>query len=706
MNKTDINNIHKQIVKAVYSGRLYDAIVAIKNQNVINENDSSSPLMMVEQTYKFMLKYSVEGMKDPNRDKIFCQLQVSLLMLADGVRNYLLKKNNCSAILSNNVFLQPSEKPNNSNSIDWFNYLIHNEELGNDSEAMITSAKDSDQISVENLSLIVSALTLSLLLFFDIKKFRLLTLLYLTNQEQIWQRALVGIFVVTYFYNKRFKLYSETPQLFQQLIDSKDFKERYHNVVIQFIKAINTDKITKIINDEILPTVSKISSGLKDKMISDSSNIESWDETNPDWGDFFEKDPELLDKMAEVSKLQLEGSDVFINTFSMLKSFSFFNRLENWFYPFTSQHPEIQGLLNNFKDTNFNFKKFVDGLEGAPFICNSDKYSFCLSVSLMPESQRGTMGKLFTGELGEMNKIRREDELLHKPEFGYKIMTQYVQDLYRFFKISRIGKDFVDIFDKSLSPIGTLLFDKVLDTVAEKRKIGEYFFKNENFRQAFDIFERISTEDPNFEIFQKMGYSAQKFGDIQKALDCFNKAQLFDDKQIWNLKKIGSCYRKLGQPLKALEFYRKAESQDPDNLSIATAIGRCLLETENYDEALKYYFKVEYLDEKNTKVFRPIAWCSYELQKFEQALKYTNKIPQADKEAEDYVLAGHICRKIGKNIDAMNYYLQALDCEDYTIQKLEDAMKTDYNKDNSADELSDTALILDYLMFRKNNQID
>lgn len=74
MNKDQIKQIHRQILKYTYQGRLYDAMSLIKAQGVVNVNDDSSPLAIVEQTYKMMLRYTVEGMNDPNRAAIFRQM--------------------------------------------------------------------------------------------------------------------------------------------------------------------------------------------------------------------------------------------------------------------------------------------------------------------------------------------------------------------------------------------------------------------------------------------------------------------------------------------------------------------------------------------------------------------------------------------------------------------------------------------------------
>ena len=196
-----------------------------------------------------------------------------------------------------------------------------------------------------------------------------------------------------------------------------------------------------------------------------------------------------------------------------------------------------------------------------------------------------------------------------------------------------------------------------------------------------------------------MGYAAQKNGDIRLALDNYLKAQLFEDKQLWNLKKVGWCYRKLGEPAKALEYYKLAEAQDINDLSVATAIGRCHLELENYADALKYYYKVEYLDTKNTKVLAPIAWCNYSTGKYEQSLKYCAKLLAVDASPEIHVLSGHNCRKLGNLKDAVEHYKNAIGCKDYKMQDLAEAIAADYKDDEGKDLTEDNNLILDYINY-------
>ena len=71
--------------------------------------------------------------------------------------------------------------------------------------------------------------------------------------------------------------------------------------------------------------------------------------------------------------MQMDGTDIFMGTFSMLKKFDFFNVLKNWFLPFYASNKELQEELSK-EPAEFDKGTFTESLEAAPFICNSDKY--------------------------------------------------------------------------------------------------------------------------------------------------------------------------------------------------------------------------------------------------------------------------------------------------------------------------------------------
>ncbi len=111
------------------------------------------------------------------------------------------------------------------------------------------------------------------------------------------------------------------------------FKRNLERVIIQFIRSKETEKIQKKIKDEIIPEMIKISPNLKDKINLDSlMDDTNADDKNPEWEEIFKDSPGLMDKMEEFSELQMEGADVFIGSFSMLKLFPFFKRNKQLVY--------------------------------------------------------------------------------------------------------------------------------------------------------------------------------------------------------------------------------------------------------------------------------------------------------------------------------------------------------------------------------------
>ena len=71
---------------------------------------------------------------------------------------------------------------------------------------------------------------------------------------------------------------------------------------------------------------------------------DDWDEENPEWSEILEQSG-IADKLQELTELQMEGADVYMSTFSMLKSFPFFNETAHWFLHFDPEFSAVQDLF-------------------------------------------------------------------------------------------------------------------------------------------------------------------------------------------------------------------------------------------------------------------------------------------------------------------------------------------------------------------------
>ena len=120
------------------------------------------------------------------------------------------------------------------------------------------------------------------------------------------------------------------------------------------------EKITRKLQDEIIPEMLKLSPKLSKKINLNELTPEdlTGNEMNPEWESFF-SDSTLGKKMVEFGELQQEGADVMHSTFVHLKNFPFFHELSNWLLPFTIEHSYFD---DQFTPDNEAEKQMLDSM--------------------------------------------------------------------------------------------------------------------------------------------------------------------------------------------------------------------------------------------------------------------------------------------------------------------------------------------------------
>lgn len=641
-----------------------------------------------QETYNNILRYAFGAVEDPEKTAVYFRLLRSVIELADQiaesiiVSKQLIHYASAKRGFADQLTFLPDETAvliasiNQVKSIDRFGNTDFDPEghahtmkrlftilwltdKYRDAEKEITSRiLHSEMLPWWDKSLLVSAITLSLQRYFEESKIYLLIETYKKAEDQVWQRALVGLMVVLYQYKERLYLYPKIKEQIEALHSGYAIEKHAETIILQFIKARDTEKIAKKFHDEILPEMSKIHQRIYDKMdMKDLIPDALQEDKNPDWENVFQDAPGLMDKLEEMSMLQLDGSDVFMSTFSMLKQFPFFNEIHNWFKPFQKEDYEIKEIFDQ-KDKTTNITALAENIEQSTMMCNSDKFSFCFNLQVVPERERQMMVEMFNMEARAMEEIADDDKLLHKPNAERIVFSQYIQDLYRFNKLYFYKNDFFDVFSTASDFYNTGFFPWMIKDASVVRNIGEFYFEKGYFEDAIHVFSQIDTLPDNVELWQKIAYSFQKLGDYSKALNYYLRADLTDLKKPWNTKKIALCYNRLGNFNKAVEYYLEAEKLEPENLLVQSNLAHNYFDMKNYAEALKIYFKVEYLAPDNHKILRPIAWCSFMLGKPEAAKKYYEKIVETERTRNDLLNLGHAAWCIGnKQIAIDNYKL-------------------------------------------------
>ena len=692
MSPTDINKRREIIYSYIEKKQLKSAIENVKQLTDIQQNWSvSEKLTELETNYKFMLHYLVEGKGDPQQDKIYDKLFRDIYILTDEAAESLLMQESSSVFYEKlrvqNVreavtlddyidilikhadtatFLDLLEEGEEKatrvrkNSLahentlrDLFYYVFTSPLANNDFIESLNRFIDDGVIPVNDKCMIISALTLNIFERFDAAKILFLLDVCRSPQQEIAARAIIGIIPIFQIYRERCQLYPDCGNRVKLLSDDTHFNRMFMRTITGYIQAHETEKITKRLNEEIIPEMMKLS-----PMIGKKIKLDEWlgesglDDKNPEWQKILDESG-LTDKLQEFSDLQMEGADVFHSTFSNLKNYPFFNELSNWFLPFDTQHSSVRGVFSEDRESS----SIIASMFETSLICNSDKYSFCFSIMMMPKEYRNMMiGQLGT-EGDELKKMQEEELTLNPNQKEESIIKQYIQDLYRFFKLHPRSSNFKDIFNLSLNFHEIEEFNPIVLQPRNLEQVALYYFEKNNFKEASGAYKLLSDKvQPKSEYWQKMGYCKQMMSDIKGALDDYLHAELIEDNNSWLLNRIAHCYRVLKKPETALEYYRRLEQFRPDDLNVQLNIGHCYLELKQYDAALNYYFKVELLDSNNTRAWRSIAWCAFLSNKFDVAQNYYSRILENKPNTHDFLNAGHVELCLANNNRAVEFY--------------------------------------------------
>lgn len=688
METKQIKNTHAAVLQAIRDKRLKDAFsLLLPMLRELHDGDLLDMHYNLELTYRSILKYAAQGVDDPQRAVVYSHLVVGVYALADQAGERLLAKFSGEMAYDLKRDLQANPAPSLGDEMEALFAILDEGRLkalaspgmAYPPEYTVVIARifklvwltdkwdDVDLAALKQLfasqalpwhlkSLVCSALLLSL-----IRTWNLTLVLELFNivghdDYRVRMRAMVDLMLVLYRYDSRLDLFPEIPARLKILRDDPVTAQQIQALMVQLIRTRETEKISQKLQDEIIPEVMKMQSVIRQKLDLDNLVSDKGDDKNPEWGEMFADSPQLLNKLEEISKWQMEGADVFLNTFQMLKHFPFFSQFENWFLPFYIDNPLVQQAIADSGDV-LRHSALFDNIGNSTFLCNSDKYSLFLGIPHMPSMQREMLGQMFKAEMEQLNEISNDELLINPGKRDLSVSNQYIQDLYRFFKVHPQRHQFHDVFALKMDFYKKGFFNHLFPEPEPARQLGEYLFGKGYHAEVLEIFGPLSAQDhENVELIQKIAFCHQQLGQVQQALDCFLKADLLRPGNLWTLKKIAKCYVQLRMFNKALECYHEIVKIDEDNLQVHAAIGHCLLEEGRFEEALKHFFRVEYLDPSNTKVWRPIAWCSFVLGKFEQSEKYYHKLMMLQRNANDMMGLGHVYLCSGRIKEGMASY--------------------------------------------------
>lgn len=692
--------MYNDIIQLLDQRRLKEAFVQLSAMAADTDNwELKSDIENLQNTYGYMLQYAAQGMDDPERGKMYASLHRKAYELADRTEfitkyrkefGYFADKFRASQSSSGHPLKELVETLENiSQELDVTGLTItdknqlgqkllelnrnHENALDELFDKLWTSPywKEEDIKTAENmlksvtlpandLAVAVTAVTLNLLHIFDPYKFRFLVNAYFNHPDvNVSERALVGISLIVYYQEKRLSMYPDLLAMFSLYSDDNSFIQRLCDVQLLFLLSRETEKIDKKMREEIIPQMMRSTQMMNpEQKIIDIEDLEDMEERNPEWNKNLDH---MKDNIMELGQLQMEGADTYMSTFSQLKGYAFFRQAAHWFYIFDRHNTAVSQVFKDEKQTPSDKPSFIEVLLRSTMFCNSDKYSMCLTLTNLPESQREILGMqmIDSGEANESIKQLEEDaKNAHTP---IVVCRQYLQDLYRFFKLWAYRNEQNDLFKDKLDFWNCIPLKPLLTRDEQLVRIASHLFNKEYYEEAVQVYSMLShTQPDNTEVWQKLGFSLQKMKKYPEAIEAFKQADMLKLDNLWTIKHLAQCYKRTKQYEKSLEYFQKAETMQPENLNLLMQIGQILATLHKYDKALAYFFKVEYLEKSPANAQRAIGWCYFMTGKYEDAIRFYEKLLSTnDMQTSDWINLGHVYLAQGNIPKAIENYRKA-----------------------------------------------
>ena len=610
-------------------------------------------LSNITSTYDALIDYYSLGANDPERHRVYQQLVGRALLLSDHVTiaihgtkelPYYASHQKSAHRESLQTYRQQLEA-----FADGLRSMSGNEELralasthDRQLAALFThlwtqgpwdaaTASDADNlllsstITKNDQSTIVSAVTLSLLRMFDPLKLLFLCDAYYHPEAMVSTRALVGIVIACHCWCDRIEYYPEAKARLSLLCEDPLISEQVCEVILQFTRSTHTEEVDRKMREEIIPEL------MKNPNLRHMPNIKSQDtntdDINPDWEQWMHESG-LEESMREISEWQMEGVDVNMSTFAQLKRYPFFYTISNWFRPFDAWQADMLDIIGSPKSPA---NPIANTILQSNYMCDSDKYSFCYAIREIPQMQREAM----MSQLEEQNRALKEqadmpDMKRMSRQTTQSIMRQYVQNLYRFFKLFPNVQEFDNPFQHlTSSPHPKNPLHHLICEPEHLFKLINLNIKQKHYLRATDYFYKLKQYHPECleaTQLQQLGLCYQKLDMYEEAIKAYTKADLLKPDSYWTIHHLAQCHHECENYDKAIEYYEMAQSMKPDNLSLIFHLAELHHAQGNYAEALPYLHKIDYHHPDSLKTIRLLAECHLFDLKLEQATKYYTRM--------------------------------------------------------------------------------
>lgn len=563
----------------------------------------------------------------------------------------------------------------------------------------------SPTIDRDDALLLVSAVMLATMNVNDPYKWDMLAEVYVRATDKVLKmRALVG-WVLSLPYDPRGpRLFPFVQERIKVMLADKTTLKQMLDMQMQMLFCCNADADNEEIQRNIMPTLIKNTNLQMTRL----GIVEKEDDPMKDIMDpnAAERDMEEMErKYRKMMDMQKQGSDIYFGGFSKMKTFPFFNDLCNWFAPFNAAHPALGAARERLAGSTF----LNNLMENGPF-CDSDKYSFALAIAQIMDRMPDNVKEMLNSDATFGPTVSKDEQ--EDPAY---ICRSYLQSLYRFFRLYRSKRDFLNpfILDELEDNDGNALFMsyKLLACPEMEENavaLCGFLLKRKMMREIMSMAICYkSSQNPRLVRF--LALVPMTDGKWQEAYDLF--ASVPEDQHTEeSLRGMAHCCMSLKRFGEAVAIYRRLLAMHPDSFSYQLNLAVCLMSSDAFsscgdaasscgasscdassslggkvearpnkvvEEGTKLLYKLDYEHPDNANVRRVLAWCMMLQGNFDKAIDiYTRLLSQPDAVSADRLNAAYahwLSRDVARAVALLREYCNL--CEQDEAQAKEAAKK-------------------------------
>ena len=563
----------------------------------------------------------------------------------------------------------------------------------------------SPTIDRDDALLLVSAVMLATMNVNDPYKWDMLAEVYVRATDKVLKmRALVG-WVLSLPYDPRGpRLFPFVQERIKAMLADKTTLKQMLDMQMQMLFCCNADADNEEIQRNIMPTLIKNTNLQMTRLgIVEKEDDPMKDIMDPNTA---ERDMEEMErKYRKMMDMQKQGSDIYFGGFSKMKTFPFFYDLCNWFAPFNAAHPALGAVRERLAGSTF----LNNLMENGPF-CDSDKYSFALAIAQIMDRMPDNIKEMLNSDATFGPTVSKDDQ--EDPAY---ICRSYLQSLYRFFRLYRSKRDFLNpfILDELEDNDGNALFMsyKLLACPEMEENavaLCGFLLKRKMMREIMSMAICYkSSQNPRLVRF--LALVPMTDGKWQEAYDLF--ASVPEDQHTEeSLRGMAHCCMSLKRFGEAVAIYRRLLAMHPDSFSYQLNLAVCLMSSDAFsscgdaasscdasscdaasslggkvearpnkvvEEGTKLLYKLDYEHPNNANVRRVLAWCMMLQGNFDKAIDiYTRLLSQPDAVSADRLNAAYahwLSRDVARAVVLLREYCNL--CEQEEAEAKEAAKK-------------------------------